>query len=192
VKLPRTIRLDPSDTFVFARPAEPGQWAVPGSFLFVDRDPAGMDPKERVAFRSGFVGIEGFGFSTLAVVTPARPDELEAATQLLAQRLVEHCGAPDLATAIEAAREEMAFAASLCDHPEGTLLALQRGIEDGELRERFRTLTPRSDGGRASDLTSGKFRAFEFVETDEDEVEVEEHVDLLSLGRAPAPTEGKP
>jgi hypothetical protein len=188
VKLPRTIRLDPSDTFVFSRAAEPGQWAVPGSFLFMDRDPATFDPKERVAFRSGFLGLADFGFSTLAVVTPARPDEVEAATDLLAQRLVEHCGAPDPDAAMAAAREEIAFAASLCDHPEGTLLALQRGIEDGELRERFRTLTPRNDGGRASDLTSGKFRAFEFVETDEDEVE--EHVDLLALGRKPAPMDG--
>lgn len=190
MKLPRTIRLDPSDTFVFARAAEPGQWAVPGSFLFMDRDPASMDTKERVAFRSGFLGIADFGFSTLVVVSPARPDEVEDAARMLAQGLVDHCGAPDLVGAMEAAREEIAFAASLCDHPEGTLVALQRAVEDGELRERFRTLTPRSDGGRASDLTSGKFRAFEFVETDEDEIE--EHVDLLSLGRKPDPVKGTP
>ncbi|MEY3552369.1 MAG: hypothetical protein RL735_717, partial [Pseudomonadota bacterium] len=31
MKLPRTLRLDPSDTFVFARAAEPGEWAVSGS-----------------------------------------------------------------------------------------------------------------------------------------------------------------
>jgi len=34
VKLIRTIRLDPSDTFVFARAAEPGEWAVSGAFVF--------------------------------------------------------------------------------------------------------------------------------------------------------------
>jgi hypothetical protein len=41
-KLPRTIRLDPSDTFVFDRPAEPGEWAVTGSFLFIDTDPTSL------------------------------------------------------------------------------------------------------------------------------------------------------
>ena len=40
VKLLRTIRLDPSDTFVFERAAEPGEWAVSGSFVFWDDDPA--------------------------------------------------------------------------------------------------------------------------------------------------------
>ena len=30
MKLLRTIRLDASDSFVFERPAEPGEWAVSG------------------------------------------------------------------------------------------------------------------------------------------------------------------
>ena len=34
LKLPRTIRLDPSDTFVFERAAEPGEWAVSAAFVF--------------------------------------------------------------------------------------------------------------------------------------------------------------
>ena len=52
--LPRTIRLDPSDTFVFARAAEAGEWAVTGSFLFVDADVAALTGKARAAFRAGF------------------------------------------------------------------------------------------------------------------------------------------
>ena len=36
-RLPRTIRLDPSDKHIFASAAEPGEWAVPGTFLFWDR-----------------------------------------------------------------------------------------------------------------------------------------------------------
>jgi hypothetical protein len=36
LKLPRTIRLDPSDTFVFERAADPGEWAVSGAFVFGD------------------------------------------------------------------------------------------------------------------------------------------------------------
>ncbi|ALA18430.1 MULTISPECIES: DUF6505 family protein [Chelatococcus] len=171
MKLPRTIRLDASDSFVFAHAAAPGEWAVTGAFLFVDADVASLPTKERVAFRSGFLGIDSFGFSTLAVVSEAG-DEVEAATELLARRFVERLGAPDVATALPAAREEIAFAASLCDHPVGTLLALQRVMENGEIRERYRTLTPRGDRPRDG------FRAFDFFETDD---EPAEEVDLLAL-----------
>jgi len=172
MKLPRTIRLDASDTFVFAHAAAPGEWAVTGAFLFVDTDVASLPTKERVAFRSGFLGIDSFGFSTLAVVSEAGDGEVAAATELLARRFVERLGAPDVATALPAAREEIAFAASLCDHPVGTLLALQRVMENGEIRERYRTLTPRGDRPRDG------FRAFDFFETDD---EPAEEVDLLAL-----------
>ena len=40
MKLLRTIRLDASDTFVFDPPAEPGEWAVSGAFVFWGGDPA--------------------------------------------------------------------------------------------------------------------------------------------------------
>ena len=71
LKLPRTIRLDPSDTFVFERAAEPGEWAVSGAFVFWNLDPATLAPKQRVALRSGFLGIDSLGWSTLAIVTEA-------------------------------------------------------------------------------------------------------------------------
>ena len=45
LKLPRTIRLDPSDTFVFERAAEPGEWAVSGAFVFWNQDPATLGQK---------------------------------------------------------------------------------------------------------------------------------------------------
>ena len=78
-KLPRTLRLDPSDTFVFARAAEAGEWAVTGSFLFFDADLSALAGKERAAFRSGFVGVRSLGFSTLVVVSEASEVEREAA-----------------------------------------------------------------------------------------------------------------
>ena len=158
LKLPRAIRLDPSDTFVFRRAAEPGEWLVTGSFLFDHADLAGLDAKARTAFRSGFLGVASFGWSTLAVVTEATEAEREAAIAQLAGQLIEKLGAPDLATARAAAAEEIAFAASLCDHPAQTLLALHRTQQDGEIRERFRTLTPRDAS------QSEGFRAFEFLE----------------------------
>ena len=45
-KLPRTIRLDPSDTFIFERAAEPAEWAVSGSFALLDREPSMLTRKE--------------------------------------------------------------------------------------------------------------------------------------------------
>jgi hypothetical protein len=143
VKLPRTIRLDRSDTFVFERAAEPGEWAVPGGFMFWESDPAQLQGKQRQAFRAGFLGLSTFGWSTLVSVHEAATADEQAAVAQLADYLLRKHGAPGRAAAEAAAREELAFAASLCDHPVGTLLALQRTIDaDGEVRERFRTLKP--------------------------------------------------
>ena len=57
MKLLRTIRLDPSDTFVFEQAAEPGEWAVSGAFAFWNSDPGTLEGKARTAFRSGFLGL---------------------------------------------------------------------------------------------------------------------------------------
>lgn len=142
LKLLRTIQLDASDRFIFERAAEPGEWAVSGSFRFWDGDPGLLSGKPRVAFRSGFLGLGSFGWSTLAVVVTATDAEREAAVAELAQFLqIEH-GAPSHEAAREAAQEEIAFAASLCDHPAQTLIAVHRSVEDGAVRERFRTVKP--------------------------------------------------
>src|SRR5262249_12140983 len=124
VKLLRTIALDPSDTFVFDVPADPGDWAVSGAFRFCDRDPARLSGKDRSAFRSGFLGVQSWGWSTLAQIVPATEDDRKVLVELLAGRLVERFGAPDLAAARLAAEEEVAFAQSLCTHPISALIAL--------------------------------------------------------------------
>jgi hypothetical protein len=179
LKLPRTIRLDPSDTFVFERAAEPGEWAVSGAFVFWNQDPATLAQKQRVALRSGFLGIETLGWSTLAIVTEATEVERQAVVARLAAQLRAKFGAPDAEAARGAAEEEVAFAASLCDHPAQTLLAVQRSIEDGEIRERFRTLQPRQAAGDA-DRLHAHARAFTFHEVEGDDEPAEE-VDLLGL-----------
>jgi Family of unknown function (DUF6505) len=179
LKLPRTIRLDPSDTFVFERAAEPGEWAVSGAFVFWNQDPVTLAQKQRVALRSGFLGIDSLGWSTLAIVTEATEAERQAMVSHLAEQLLEKFGAPDLEAARSAAEEEVAFAASLCDHPAQTLLAVQRSIEDGEIRERFRTLKPREAAGDA-DRLHAYASAFTFHEV-EGEDEPTEEVDLLGL-----------
>jgi phenylpyruvate tautomerase PptA (4-oxalocrotonate tautomerase family) len=172
VKLLRTIRLDPSDTFVFVRAAEPGEWAVAGAFAFTGDDLNAISGKARSAFRSGFLGVQSLGWSTLVQIVEASEQDRAALIDTLAQQLVDSFGAPDLAVARAAAAEEVAFAASLCDHPADTLVAVRRVYEDGAIREAFRTLRPRAGAQR--------LRAFAFLEV-EGEEEPSEQVDLVGL-----------
>jgi hypothetical protein len=172
VKLLRTIRLDPSDTFVFPNAAEPGEWAVPGAFMFADTDPEMLEGKARAAFRAGFLGIESLGWSTLVQIVEASEDDRRAAVRTLARHLIERFGAPGTTEAEAAASEEFEFAASLCNHPHDTLIALHRTHEGGEIREAFRTLRPK-DGPKP-------LRAFSFFDV-EGEEEPAEEVDLKAL-----------
>jgi hypothetical protein len=178
LKLLRTIRLDTSDTFVFERAAEPGEWAVPGAFMFSHQEVQGLEGKQRAAFRSGFVGIETFGWSTLTQVAEVAEADRVRAVEILARQLVIHFGAPDLMAAKVAAEEEIAFAASLSDHPNGMLVALSRQYEDGSIRETFRTLTP------AVGLAPA--RAYAFLEVAGEEEEATDQVDLRTLGKEAA------
>ncbi|QOZ22679.1 DUF6505 family protein [Bradyrhizobium sp. CCBAU 51753] len=172
MKLLRTIALDPSDTFVFDVAAEPGDWAVSGAFRFCDRDPAKLDGKDRSAFRSGFLGVQSWGWSTLAQIVPATEDDCRTLVELLASQLVERFGAPDLAAARLAAEEEVAFAQSLCTHPVGALIAVHRSAGDGEVRESFRRLQLR-EGQRHG-------KAFSFMEV-VDDTETDGDLDLAKL-----------
>jgi len=172
VRLLRTIALDPSDTFVFDVSAEPGDWAVSGAFRFCDRDPAKLTGKDRSAFRSGFLGVQSWGWSTLAQIVHATEDDRRAVVKLLAKQLVERFGAPDLATAHFAAEEEVAFAQSLCTHPISALIAVHRSTSDGEVRESFRRLQLR-DGQRHG-------RAFSFMEV-EDDIEPDGNLSLPNM-----------
>jgi hypothetical protein len=170
----RTIRLDASDSFVFEKAAEPGEWAVSGAFAFAHCDPASLQGKARTAFRAGFLGLSSLGRSTLTQIVEANQRDRRDVVDRLAAQLVAHFGAPDLATARAAAEEEAGFAASLCDHPPGTLVAVTRSHENGAIRELFRTLRPRDGTGHAS--------AFEFLEVVGDEDVPAEYVDLAGLG----------
>jgi hypothetical protein len=154
MKLLRTIRLDASDTFIFPAAADPGEWAVPGAFMFFGVDPAALAGKERSAFRSGFLGIGSLAWSTLVQIVGVTPD---------------------VVTARKGAEEEIDFAASLCNHPADTLIAMHRSDEDGTIREIFRTLRPRRG--------PKPLRTFAFLET-EGEDEPGDTVELATLARA--------
>jgi hypothetical protein len=175
MKLLRTIRLDPSDTFVFERAADPGEWAVSGAFMFADADPDTLDGKSRAAFRGGFLGVGSLGWSTLVQIVEASEEDREALVDTLARQLRDGLCAPDVAAARAAAEEEVAFAASLCDHPRDTLIAVRRTFEGGAIREAFRTLHPRG--------TRKPMRAFSFLEVESEEEEPREDVNLLMLAK---------
>jgi hypothetical protein len=175
VKLLKTIRLDTSDTFVFKAAAEPGEWAVSGAFVFTGADREALQGKSRAALRSGFLGIRSLGWSTLAQIVEATELDRAAAVQLLAARLVEHFGAPNIDVARAAADEELTFAQALCSEPNGRLIAVARTLEDGIIRETFRSLQPRG--------TPKALRAYGFLEVEGEDAGPAEEVDLASLAR---------
>ena len=177
MKLLRTIRLDPSDTFVFEHAAEPGEWAVSGAFAFWSTDAAALEGKARSAFRGAFLGIDSLGWSTLVQIVEASEADRTAVVERLAQQLVAHFGAPDMAAARAAAEEEVTFAESLCNQPADTLIAVHRSFEDGEVREAFRTLHPRGD--------RKPMRAFSFLES-EGEEEPADEVNLVAMAETKA------
>jgi hypothetical protein len=173
LKLLRTIRLDPSDTFVFERVANPGEWAVSGAFMFWNQDPDALTGRARSAFRAGLLGVSSLGFSTLAQIVAAGEDDRRTAIEQLAVRLVSDLGAPDMGVARAAAAEEFAFAASLCMHPVDTLIAVHRSCDGGEIRETFRSLKPRAG--------PKPLRAFAFLDVADEPPG--EAVDLVALAR---------
>ena len=135
----------------------------------LEPDPATLAHKQRVALRSGFLGIDSLGWSTLAIVTEATEAERQAWSRASPRNCWRSSARRIWKPRAVAAEEEVAFAASLCDHPAQTLLAVQRSIEDGEIRERFRTLKPR-EATAGADRLHAHARAFTFHEVEgEDE-----------------------
>jgi len=182
MKLLRTIQFDTSDSFVFDRAAVPGEWAVSGAFAFLHRDIPALPAKSRAAFSRR---LSGRWFARTVHAGPdCRRDRAGHAdvVGLLAAQLVDQFGAPDLASAREAASEEVAFAASLCDHPAGVIVAVTRSVEGGSIREAFRSLRP---------AAQSPSRAFDFVEIVGAEQEPDEHLDLATLGEGARRVSGK-
>ena len=66
------------------------------------------------------------GWSTLVQIVEASEDDRAALVEMLAQGVARAPRRADLAVARAAAEEEVAFAASLCDHPHDTLIAVRR------------------------------------------------------------------
>ena len=141
-KFPKVVRLDTSDLNVFPKAAAPGEWAVPGSFVFADAQIDGLAGKERLAFAHGWLGTESFGFAALVEVAEIAEPQYLQVVERLANSFVERYGAPSLDDALPAARAEADYAAGLCDHKVHQLLAMER--EDGPegIVERIRLIRP--------------------------------------------------
>lgn len=142
-KLARTIRFDESDDNVFARAAQPGEWAIPGGFEYADLSEAELTGKLKQAFAHGWLSLESFGRASLVAVARIGDEELDRLARDLARLFVRVYGAPDEAAALPAAREEIAFMLDLCaDHDPNTLLAVSRELTPMGVRERFKAIPP--------------------------------------------------
>lgn len=183
MNLPRALRLDASDRFVFARAAEPDEWCVSGAFAFAQADPEQLSGKALAAFRGGFLGVASCGWSTLVTVSRASEADREAAVAALAATLVEFFGAPDPAAARRAAEEEVLAAAAICEGLEvGAVIAVHRAFEahpggEGAIREKFRTLEKKARGELGS--------PFAIVPVEGDAIE--DAPDLVAMARKATP-----
>ena len=158
MKLLRTIRLDPSDTFVFDRAADPGEWAVSGAFMFADANPDTLDGKPRAAFRGGFLGVASLGWSTLVQIVAASDDDRAALVEMLAGGCWSASARP-IGGCRAAAEEEVTFAASLCDHPHDTLIAVRRTFERAPSARHFAPCARAVRASRCGRSRSSKWKA---------------------------------
>jgi uncharacterized protein DUF6505 len=141
MKLARAIHLDDSDRNVFFSPARTGEWCLSGGFEFSDWSEADLTGKARQAFANGWLGLESFGRVTFVAITPIEESEYSELIESLCQHFVDVYGAPSLEAGRGVAKEELKFMADLCaDHPENTLLAVQRELSEEGVRESYRAI----------------------------------------------------
>lgn len=143
IKLLRTLRFDQTDIRVFEHAAEPGEWACSGAFAFAGHD-GDFTGKTRQAFANGFLGLGSFGRATFTTVGEATDEEREAIELTLAAHVVEAYGAPSIAAALLAVREEIDFVEDLCrDVPINTVFTVRRTRDEaGAIKEEFRQIRP--------------------------------------------------
>ncbi len=144
MKLLRVIRFDETDNYVFAKAAEPDEWAISGSFEFTGLADEAIKGKTRQAFANGFLGIPSMGRSTFATVVRITDGDRDELRMMLTQIFVERHGAPSLQEALRVADEEIEFASDLCaEKPINSVFTVRRVIgDDGTFREEFREIKP--------------------------------------------------
>lgn len=142
-KLARTIHFDESDRNIFSRPADSGEWAIPGGFEFSNWTEGDLTGKARQAFANGWLALESFGRATLVAVAKIEEPELDRLAERLADHFVALYGAPSREAALPLAREELDYMVELCeDHAPNTLLVVGRDLTPAGVKESFRAITP--------------------------------------------------
>ena len=145
MKLARVIRLDQSDLEVFDSPADPGEWAIPGTFAYSNWSDNDLTGKARQAFTHGWLGLTSFGRASVVAVTTLTDAERAALTEHLAFHFTESWGAPSVEAARPVAAEEITQMIALCeDHPENTLIVVERSLSHAGVRDKFRLIPPQS------------------------------------------------
>ena len=140
MKLARTLHLDISDSKVFLRTADSGEWAITGTFSFSDIDLNIISTKERLAFREGWLGMTSFGRATFVVVQNISIEDYDQILCNLSKYLLQKYGAPGMPEALEAAKVELKDMQNICNHPEGTLLAIKREMYADNIEEQVRII----------------------------------------------------
>jgi hypothetical protein len=138
MKFPRIIRPADGGRRPLAASAVAGEWAVTGAFRYAHRDPAGLRREEMETFKHGWLGLQSFGDGRVVEIAEITPAEYEALTRRLAAYYVAEFGVENIHEAMDAAEQEMAFAASLCTYPLKTTLALDREFNEQGLIETTR------------------------------------------------------
>ena len=143
MKLARIIRLDGSDVEIFDQAAEPGEWAIPGTFAFSNWTEDDLTGQNKQAFTHGWLGLTSFARGTVVAVTSITEAEWDQLIERLAFHFTESWGAPNLDAARPVASEEIAQMTALCeDHPENTLIIVERSLTDAGVRDKFRLVPP--------------------------------------------------
>ena len=139
----RVIRMDESDLNVFHAAAEPGEWAIPGTFAFSNWTEDDLQGKSRQEFAHGWLGLESFGRASVVAVTSITEAERAALVDFLAFHFTEAWGAPGIDAARPVAEEEIAHMIQMCsDQAENTLMVIERELTDTGVKDRFRMVPP--------------------------------------------------
>lgn len=147
--LAKTMRFDISDTKIFPTPAEPGEWAITGTFSYIDVDYEHLSSKEKIAYKSGWLGLGSFGRSTLVCVTVINDFEFQKIISQLAEYIFDEFKAPSMLEALDAAHDEISDMSVLCEHPIGTLLAIGRQFDDMGIKEQVLKVQNQNDENHA-------------------------------------------
>ena len=143
MKLARIIRLDGSDVEIFDTAAEPGEWAIPGTFAFSNWTEEDLTGQYKQSFTHGWLGLTSFARGTVVAVTTVTEPERDQLIETLAFHFTESWGAPSMDDARPVAIEEIAQMIALCeDHPDNTLIIVERSLTDAGVKDKFRLVPP--------------------------------------------------